>query len=127
MANLVSLKRKREFDAVFERGRKRGNRYLGVLVLSGEQGAGVRYGLIVSRKNAGNAVRRNLLRRRLREALRLLLTGVSPDLDVVLVARAGAVQMSFWDIVDVIQRGLPSHLQELSAANVASARTGVHP
>ena len=34
---------------------------------AGEPGAGVRYGLVVSRKNAGNAVRRNKIRRRMRE------------------------------------------------------------
>ena len=46
MAKLVSFKRKREFDVVFQQGRRGGNRSLGVLVMAGEPGAGVRYGLV---------------------------------------------------------------------------------
>ena len=110
MAKLVSLKRKREFDVVFQRGRRGGNRSLGVLVMAGEPGAGVRYGLVVSRKNAGNAVRRNKIRRRMREALWLLLKDSAADLDIVLIGRAGALELKFQEIVTLIRRTLPRGL-----------------
>jgi ribonuclease P protein component len=122
MARLVSLKRKREFDAVFQRGRRGGNRSLGVLVMAGEPGAGVRYGLVVSRKNAGNAVRRNKIRRRMREALWLLLKDSAADLDIVLIGRAGALELTFQEIVALIRRTLPRALLPPQAAGPAGAK-----
>lgn len=107
MAKLVSFKRKREFDVVFQQGRRGGNRSLGVLVMAGEPGAGVRYGLVVSRKNAGNAVRRNKIRRRMREALWILLKDSAADLDIVLIGRSGAFELKFQEIVTAIRRTLP--------------------
>jgi len=111
LGKFESLKRKREFDAVFQRGRRSGGRALGVLTLAGEPGAGVRYGLIVSRRNAGNAVRRNLIRRRLREALRTLVKDCAIDLDVVFVARSGVRELSYQDMAATIARALPRQLR----------------
>jgi ribonuclease P protein component len=122
MAKLVSLKRKREFDVVFQRGRRGGNRSLGVIVLAGEPGAGVRYGLVVSRKNAGNAVRRNKIRRRMREALWLLLKDSAADLDIVLIGRPGALELKFQEIVAIIRRSLPRGLLRVPADDVAGAQ-----
>ena len=124
MAKLVSLKRKREFDAVFQRGRRGGNRSLGVLVMAGEPGAGVRYGLVVSRKNAGNAVRRNKIRRRLREALWLLLKDSAADLDIVLIGRAGALELGFQEIVALVRRALPRGLVPSPGETPISAPAG---
>ena len=47
-----------------------------------------RIGLSVSRKN-GNAVRRNLIKRRLREAYRLHQKAIAPGLDLILIPRPG--------------------------------------
>ena len=100
-----------------------------MLTLAGEPGAGVRYGLIVSRRNAGNAVKRNLIRRRLREALRTLVKDRAIDLDVVFVARAGARDLSYQDMAATIARALPRRAQAPAqsierSADAAEAKAG---
>ena len=55
----------------------------------------IRVGFTVSRK-VGNAVVRNRVRRRLREAARMVIAGQArPDLDYVLVGRQGAIARDF--------------------------------
>ena len=55
----------------------------------------IRVGFTVSRK-VGNAVVRNRVRRRLREAARLVIPGQArPDLDYVLVGRQAAIARDF--------------------------------
>ena len=55
----------------------------------------IRVGFTVSRK-VGNAVVRNRVRRRLREAARMVIPGQArPDLDYVLVGRQGAIARDF--------------------------------
>lgn len=58
-----------------------------------------RYGFVVS-KRVGNAVRRNKIRRRLREALRAYHTNIasSAGCDIVLIARSSIVKASFQEI-----------------------------
>ncbi len=50
---------------------------------------------------AKQAVRRNLLRRRLREALRTLLRdhGLAGHPDIILIASVAALKASYWDLV----------------------------
>jgi ribonuclease P protein component len=65
-----------------------------------------RVGLTVTKK-VGNAVVRNRIRRRLREALRLVSSlEALPDHDYVLMARGAALTMSFEGLVGEIGRGL---------------------
>lgn len=53
-----------------------------------------RFGFSVSRQ-LGNAVRRNRVRRRLREIVRLHLAVIGPGWDVVIIARSPAAQADF--------------------------------
>jgi len=53
-----------------------------------------RFGFSVSRR-LGGAVRRNLVRRRLREIIRLQRTDMEPGWDVVIIARPLAAQADF--------------------------------
>jgi ribonuclease P protein component len=60
-----------------------------------------RYGVIVS-KRVGKAVRRNRLRRQMREVMRLLHPSLSQGFDIVLIARTALVGQSFQAISQAV-------------------------
>ena len=81
----LRLKRKREFDAVFAEGRSAADGNLVVHVL--HTGLGYpRLGLAVGRRH-GNAVRRNRIKRLIREAFRLNRESLPESADMVIVVR----------------------------------------
>ena len=76
----------------------------------------IRVGFTVSRK-VGNAVVRNRVRRRLREAARLVIPAQArPDLDYVLVGRQGAIARDF----TALPQELLEALRRLKALAVAT-------
>jgi len=86
---------KAQFDAVFRGGRKVVRPSLILFLLardSAEQHS--RIGLAVSRK-VGNAVVRNLLRRRVKDIFRRNQPRFLPASDIVVIARPGADALSF--------------------------------
>lgn len=86
------LTRRREFLAVQEKGRKLAGGELLVLALPNEVGH-ARLGVTVSTK-VGNAVARNRVKRRVREAFRAVAASF-PAVDLVVIARAGAPGLEF--------------------------------
>lgn len=62
-----------------------------------------RIGLIVP-KHGQTAVRRNQLKRRLRELCRTLVLPDAPPVDVVIHARPSAYKVAFDELTDIIQR-----------------------
>ena len=85
------LSRSRDFDAVYRHGRSVSTRYLVLYWFprDGEEGDDPpRLGLAVPRQ-VGNAVARNRLKRRLKEAWRRRIDELRPGHDYVLVARPG--------------------------------------
>ena len=82
------LRRKREFDAVYAKGRRFGNSVFGVTAQINGKGW-PRLGLAVAVKTAGNAVERNRIRRVIRESFRLHQHEI-PALDLVVSARLRA-------------------------------------
>ena len=91
MRRAQRLRQRREFAAIYRRGRRYGSGLviLRVLPTGGELS---RFGFSAGRA-VGNAVRRNLVKRRLREAAATL--HVEPGWDVVVNARASASEASF--------------------------------
>lgn len=84
------LRKRKDFGQVYRRGRSQANRQL---VLYHQKGRGIRIGISVSKK-LGNAVCRNRIKRRLREAIRPRIPSLKPG-RYIIVARASANKADF--------------------------------
>src|SRR6202171_1454779 len=87
------LLRSADFDRTLRSGRRAASEYLALFVSDNDVGR-PRVGLAVSRQH-GTAVVRNRIKRRLRELVKPLLTQTEGGRDVVIVARARAVDAEF--------------------------------
>ena len=97
------LRKRAQFLAV-RRGEKRRGRLFLLEVLDRKDDAPPRYGLTVTKK-VGNAVVRNRIRRRLREATRVHVAGdMSPGTDYVIVGRRDVLDASFDDLTRELSR-----------------------
>jgi ribonuclease P protein component len=99
----VRLKKRSDFLAV-RRGEKRRGRMFLVEALDRNDAEPPRYGITVTRK-VGNAVLRNRIRRRIREAVRVHVAGdMSPGTDYVIVARRDVAGATFDELVGELSR-----------------------
>jgi ribonuclease P protein component len=85
------LSRSRDFDAVYRQGRSVSTRFLVLYWFARETPDDPRVGLAVPRK-AGGAVKRNRLKRQLREIWGVVLEELPPGHDYVLVVRPGLAE-----------------------------------
>ncbi|MCL2016734.1 MAG: ribonuclease P protein component [Defluviitaleaceae bacterium] len=88
-----SLKKSREFKAVYDNKSFVANRLL-VLYVKKTELPQSRLGVAISRK-VGNAAARNKLKRRIKEFMRLNNTNYATGYDIVIVARKGSAAASF--------------------------------
>lgn len=93
------LRKESEFDAVRKRGRGWSSDILVLRTLSNGLPHS-RFGYVVS-KRIGGAVVRNLVRRRIREAVRL--TGVAPGWDLVFIARVGVAEAPYARLAQTVR------------------------
>ncbi len=91
------LKRK-EFQLVFDKGEKFGNKQLKIYALSNGNSVS-RLGLVVGRK-FGNSPRRNRFKRILREAYRLNKSLLNNGADIVVIPRPGLTGLTLKTIED---------------------------
>lgn len=89
------IRRRREFLAAQATGKRLSTRHFGVLLAPGPADA-PRLGLVVT-KRLGKAVRRNRLKRLLREFFRRHREGL-PKQDIIIMARKGAADLSYAEI-----------------------------
>jgi ribonuclease P protein component len=88
----LRLRRKRDFDAAYARGKRMGDGLFAVTVTTNQSGA-ARLGTAVGVRLAGGAVARNRIRRIIRESFRLHQHEI-PAVDLVVSARPGAAKAS---------------------------------
>ena len=91
-----SLKKTKDFQNVYRRGKSYANRSLVMYVLS-NQTEGNRLGISVSKK-VGNSVIRHHLTRLIRESYRLHEDMFNSGLDIVVVARSTAKDISYHEV-----------------------------
>lgn len=82
---LITLKKNREFQFVYRKGKSANTKLMALIYVKSRYG-GVRAGFSVSKK-VGNSVIRNKARRRLKEALREILPALSGNYSIIFVAR----------------------------------------
>ena len=92
----------KQFEAAYKGGRRKGDSLFGVIVLANGLPQ-ARLGMAVSIKACGNAVRRNLVRRVIRNTFRECQHPLA-GLDVVVNARPGAKAATNPDIVSSLER-----------------------
>lgn len=94
------LRKRREFEEVRNRGLSRMHPLLVLQAAANDLGI-TRFGFTVGRRAVPTAVGRNRVRRRIREAVRLL--SVEAGWDVVLIARRDAKTASFLQLREAAQ------------------------
>lgn len=96
-----SLKKNRDFQTVYRKGKSYANRYLVMYVL--ENGTETnRIGISVSKK-VGNSVVRHHITRLIREGYRLQEDMFRQGLDIVVIARASARSASYHQIAGALK------------------------
>lgn len=100
----VRLRKRREFDAVFQRGAKGVDRYFVCYVVRRDQ-QDSRLGTVVSRK-VGGAVVRNRVKRYIREYFRQHRQGFEEVVDVVVIARASSRDATYAACAASLERAL---------------------
>jgi ribonuclease P protein component len=91
-----------DFDRVYRQGRRAGDNLFAVNALANVSGH-ARLGMSVSYRSVGKAVRRNYIRRLIREVFRHAQPEL-PALDYVVTSRPGAREASEPDIVRSLER-----------------------
>lgn len=91
-----SLKKNRDFQNVYRKGKSYANRYLVMYVLENNKDTN-RIGISVSKK-VGNSVIRHHLTRLIRESYRLHEDMFNSGLDIVVIARSTARDISYHEV-----------------------------
>jgi len=90
------LKKKKDFQAVYSRGKSYANRFLVLYVFQSKEFQG-KVGFAAGRK-LGNAVKRNRIKRLLRESYRLHQDGIEEGISLLLVGRKAALTARCQDL-----------------------------
>ncbi|MFM6980344.1 MAG: ribonuclease P protein component [Micrococcales bacterium] len=93
-----------DFKAAIKTGRKQTTSNLVIYLKRVEVSTSARFGFLVS-KLVGNAVKRNLVKRRLREIMRTKLSSFDSSL-VVVRALPGAAELSFSELSEQVETAL---------------------
>jgi ribonuclease P protein component len=115
MKKELRIKRNKDFQAAFQKGRSFANRQFVVYVLGKEDQESFRIGLSVSKK-IGNAVTRNQIKRYIRQSIFELKDQLQTGNDYVIIARKPVSEMDFFEVkkslIHVLKVGKVLQLQK---------------
>ncbi|MDP3985400.1 MAG: ribonuclease P protein component [bacterium] len=97
------LSSRTEFDRIWKRGRVVYGSFLALRFLENNVKT-PRFGIVVSLKVSKRATKRNLLRRRIREALRTQFLPNIKNYDIVIMTKAEALTKSYKEIKEELER-----------------------
>jgi ribonuclease P protein component len=118
MKKELRIKKNKDFQEVFKKGKSFANRQFVVYVLKKEGQDTFRIGLSVSKK-LGNAVTRNRIKRYIRQAFLELQEDIHTGKDYVIIARKPAAEMDMHEVKKSLE-----HV--LKVAKVLRKRTSGH-
>ncbi|WP_199616894.1 ribonuclease P protein component [Paenibacillus alkalitolerans] len=102
MQKRLRLRKREDFSRVFKHGRAAANHQLVVYYKPSSDAASFRLGISVSKK-IGNAVVRNMMRRRLKEIVRHMEERIAKRVDIVLIVRKPAVELQHPELKRSVQ------------------------
>lgn len=91
------LKKTAEFNKVYKEGRFFGTKLISFKLKENGLSAS-RFGFVVSTKVHKKSTKRNLLKRRMREVIRLNLDKIKIGLDIIISTKPGAAEMEYGEI-----------------------------
>ncbi len=97
------LLRHSDFERVYKQGRRHFGAHLTAFYLQRTEGSGFRVGFTVG-KVLGNAVERNRMKRRLREAVRLHWPSGAQPVDIVINPKKAVLKMEFAALGEEVNR-----------------------
>lgn len=100
-----------EYEAVYSEGRRRSNKYFAVFLRPNNSEIS-RFGWSV-KKATGNAVKRNRIRRRLREIVRLHRQEIDGGWDIVVHPRDSAATAEFSELTRELLKLMPGRQRQL--------------
>ena len=116
----VRLLKHADFERVYDKGRRHFSANMTLFYLFRESGEGIRVGFTVSRA-LGDAVERNRMKRRLREAVRLTRLGMIVQADIVINPKRSLLKADFANVVKEVSRGF--EVVELKSKNFTGRAT----
>jgi ribonuclease P protein component len=106
------LRRRQDFQLVYQKGRRRAGVYMSVTVLanslpqppSGSIRVNSRFGIVISKKVSKRAVVRNRIKRRIKGALRELIDRIRPGRLVTIVCRSVITECEYDEILRELKK-----------------------
>lgn len=102
---IEGIKSKREFREILDTGQKISSNFFLTYIKRTEERNCLRIGFIITKK-IGNAVTRNKVKRKIKEALRNIEFDLSAGISVVFIARKAIIEADYLIIVEVLNKVL---------------------
>ncbi|MBU4375446.1 ribonuclease P protein component [Patescibacteria group bacterium] len=102
-AKINRLTKDKDFDNVFKNGKSSYDKIIGVKAAANQQ-KNSRFGILVSAKVSKKAVERNVIKRRIREALKPQSVKIAESRDVIIIAFPAILGKSYQDVEQSIIR-----------------------